>query len=128
MQSGDWGWPGDAGRLPTPPLTTRPRQAMPGLIVYLPQSAKTPARHPRGFLLGPAVGCPPAVRGGHAWIPACANDSVWCGEGFFVAHEPLCFSMTAYYKIPTPEISRARVAAALSVMAPIQSSTRRYAV
>lgn len=97
---------------------------MPGLIVYLPQSAKTPARHSRGFLLGPAAGRPPAVRGGHAWIPACANDSVGCGEGF----EPLCFSMTAYYRIPTPEISRARVAAALSVMAPIQSSTRRYAV
>lgn len=116
--------PSDRGRLPAPPLTTRPWRAMPGLIVYLPQAVKTPARHPRGFLLGPAPGRPPAVRGGHAWIPACANDSVGCGEGF----EPLCFSMTAHYKIPTPEISRARVAAALSVMAPIQSSTRRYAV
>ncbi len=91
-------------------------------------SKKPPCVTHGGFLLGPAPGRPPAVRCGHAWIPACANDSVWCGEGFFVAHEPLCFSMTAYYKIPTPEISRARVAAALSVMAPIQSSTRRYAV
>ena len=87
-------------------------------------SKKPPCVTHGGFLLGPAVGCPPAVRGGHAWIPACANDSVGCGEEF----EPLCFSVTAYYRIPTPEISRARVAAALSVMAPIQSSTRRYAV
>lgn len=124
MPSSGWGWPSNAGRLSESPLTTRPRRAMPGFMVYLPQAAKTPARHPRGFLLGPAAGRPPAVRGGHAWIPACANDSVWCGEEF----EPLCFSMTAYYRIPTPEISRARVAAALSVMAPIQSSTRRYAV
>ena len=25
------------------------------------------------------------------------NDSAWCGEGFVVAHEPLCFSVTGYY-------------------------------
>jgi hypothetical protein len=55
MQSGDWGWPGDAGRLPTPPLTTRPRRAMPGLIVYLHQ-AKNPRASPTEVFAWPSGG------------------------------------------------------------------------
>ena len=97
---------------------------MPGLIVYLHQ-AKNPRASPTGVFAWPSSGSSArSTRWTRLDSRLRGNDSVWCGEGF----EPLCFSMTAYYKIPTPEISRARVAAALSVMAPIQSSTRRYAV
>ena len=24
------------------------------------------------------------------------NDSVWCGEGFFMAHDPVYFNVTGY--------------------------------
>ena len=33
---------------------------------------------------------------GTLWIRLRGNDSVSCGEGVFVAHEPSCFSVTGY--------------------------------
>ena len=50
MPSSGWGWPSNAGKLSAPPLTTRPRRAMPGLIVYL-HKQKPPRVTHVGFCL-----------------------------------------------------------------------------
>ena len=113
MPSNGWGWPSNAGRLSAPPLTTRPRRAMPGLIVYLHQE-KNPRASLTGVFAWPSAGSSArCTRWTRLDSRLRGNDAVWCGEGFFVAHEPLYFNVMG----TQPQPLRRALSAALTARA-----------